>query len=92
MFKCGYFYVIYCINFHHTANCTCDVNTDANKVLRTVCTGPSTAPCVCNDTVCKVHMYTNDFVFSYKLCSNEQNINSYCSVRHFNITCLDCLF
>lgn len=36
-------------------NCTCDVTTDIGSALRIVCVGPSTAPCVCTDTDCKVH-------------------------------------
>ena len=43
-----------------TASCLC--NDIADNVVRTVCSGPSTAPCICNATTgsCKVSVY---FIF-----------------------------
>ena len=42
-------YVILC---DYIASCPC--NDVTNNAVRTVCTGPSTAPCMCNDESCKV--------------------------------------
>ena len=50
--------IVYVHSFCDTVNCTCDVrvSTEVNNTLRTVCTGPSTEPCVCNNTNCRVSM------------------------------------
>ena len=49
--------VIICSIVHspHTASCSC--NTDTETTIQTVCTGPSTPPCVCNSKSCTVSYY-----------------------------------
>jgi len=37
-----------------TASCSCDADTTIRNGLLTVCTGPSTPPCVCDSEQCAV--------------------------------------
>ena len=52
----SYVLLITCTIIYDTVNCTCDINVDneVNNMLQTVCSGPSTAPCVCPGVDCKV--------------------------------------
>lgn len=60
--------------FYYTVNCTCDVtvNTEIHNTLLIVCTGPSTAPCVCNDTDCEVCDYHKDTTIKSHCCSYKR--------------------
>ena len=39
-----------------TASCRC--NDITNNAVQTICSGPSTAPCMCNDQGCMVSVYS----------------------------------
>ena len=48
--------IVYCVLCMLTASCSC--NTDTVTTIRTVCTGPSTPPCLCNSSQsCRVSYY-----------------------------------
>ena len=52
----GTIYIGYAINVvimcNSTASCLC--NDTSNNAVQTVCSGPSTAPCICSAESCKV--------------------------------------
>ena len=39
--------------YHYTDSCPCYYDT-ANEAVETVCSGPSTSPCICSDGSCMV--------------------------------------
>ena len=55
--------LLYCL--FDVANCTCDIRTEIDNTLHTICTGPSTAPCRCDENMCEVCMYACMYVCMY---------------------------
>jgi len=48
---------LYCVILFSVVTASCSCVTDSDVIIRTVCTGPSTPPCLCDSQSCKVSYY-----------------------------------
>ena len=67
--------VIMYIMYDSTASCLC--NDASNKAVQTICSGPSTAPCVCNGDSCMVSInviHVHSVACGYHMCAMLQTV------------------